>query len=173
MIINLFILLLSYINVNFYQQQTSKYNAVEFKTIQVKNEYNKVYSFGSAKQLQEAFGKVKPEKQVDEVLEGYGYTYRYAGLEVYFHEKDFEEINIVSPNFKVFLNGQVYRVGDNINKLKGQFPIAYKDRRVDENKSSNFYIGIALKKKLTDSNVFITSNNTGIITSIWIGNNNS
>lgn len=153
------------------RQSPSKYNSVESANIIIVNKLQKWPAWGTAQALQQAFGKAIIKKEADEVLGGFGNTYKYHGLEVYFHAKDCESININGPQYRVLLNGHPYTVGDNIAKLKDQFPISYKNRRLG--KDALISLNITNRKILMDAYIGITYNTNGIITNIEIANDNS
>jgi hypothetical protein len=174
MLTNILILLISFLYPKDNQQQTAeKFDTVEYKSIHIKNTHNAVYSLGTAVQLQQAFGKTKVLKQRDEMLGGYGYTYKFDGVTVYFNEKDFEYLGVTNAKYQVFLNGEVFKIGDNDAKLKKVFPLAYAERSNETDHTRILRIQIRNGKTITDAAVVITLNAKGIITEMWIGNDNS
>lgn len=93
-------------------------NGIESRHIVVVNKAKKTYvSGGSTSKLVNAFGKTKVEKEADEVLGGFAYTYIYQGLEVYFNGKNWEGMDLRTNDYIVLLKGHPIAVGDNINKL--------------------------------------------------------
>lgn len=172
MLTNILILLISFLHPK-EQPASQKYNTVDNKSIQIKNGGIAAYSLGSAAQLQKAFGRAKILKQNDEMLGGYGYTHQYKGFKVYFNEKEFEDLTITGSQYQVYLNGEVFKVGDNDAKLKKSFPLAYAERSNEPDHTRILRIQISHKKVLTDAAVVITLNAKAAITEIWIGNDNS
>lgn len=171
MTINLIIsLLFSLNNLHGLQQQGPKLNTVEFSHIAIVNQVNKVYRLGPAKDLQKAFGVIKAKKDTDEVLGGFGYTYNYNGLEVYFNKGNREGTTIKNREYRILLNGHAYAVGDPISKLQNQFPISYKNRYTD---SRLILIFITNGKIMADASVSMLYNARGIITEIGVDNDNS
>lgn len=160
--------LLAFILLLFTFQQQRDYDTIDISKVSVKNKLNQVYKLGSAGELQKAFGKAVIKKEPDEVLGGNAYTYTYKGFETYFNERNWESTDIKSADYEVVLNSTSYKVGDNISKLKKQFPISYKN-------SNYSVIGIFLthKKQVLDAAVNFSYNNKGVITMILISNDNS
>jgi hypothetical protein len=174
MITSIFILLFSFLHPTESQQPaTHKYDIVDNRSIQIKNGGNAAYTLGSAAQLQKAFGKASILKQSDEMLGGYAYIHKYKGLKVYFNEKEFEDVTVTGSQYQVYLNGQVFRIGDNDAKLKKVFPLAYAERSIEPDHKRVLRIQMGHGKELDDAEVVITLSAKGIITEIWIGNNNS
>jgi hypothetical protein len=155
-------------NANQARQSPSKYNSVESANIIIVNKLQKWPAWGTAQALQKAFGKAKIKKEPDEVLGGFGYTYSYRGLEVYFHAHNCESVTITGPAYQVLLNGQAYKPGDSINKLKAQFSNSYKAKA-----DGGIHLNIIHKKAFMDAYLSITYNTKGIITNIEIANDNS
>lgn len=122
---------------------------------------------GPASQLQKAFGRVQPKKEPDEVLGGFGYTYQYKGLVVYFAQNSWDGMTINGPGYQVLLNGQAYAVGEGIGKLKKYFPLSYKYK--NWNNARRIYIQVAG----TDTGVSIGYDSNEKITDISIENDNS
>jgi len=174
MLTSILILIISFLHPKESKQPaTPKFNTVDNKSIQIKNGASAAYSLGSAAQLQKAFGKTTISKQNDEMLGGYGYIHKYKGLKVYFNEKEFEDVTITGSQYQVYLNGEVFKIGDNDAKLKKVFPLAYAERSTEPDHTRILRIQISHNKVLTDAAVVITLSAKGIITEIWIGNNNS
>lgn len=163
------LILLSYINV-FGQEVDVDINDVENETIHI-IKGKQAYSFGSASQLQKAFGKAKVKQERDEVLGGYAYFYSYKGFETYYNEKDRESTTITSPEYLVFLDRTAYKIGDHISRLKDRFPLSYKNRNLYD--SSAISIIISHKGSYTDAGIGFTYNEKGYITEISIANDNS
>lgn len=145
-------------------------SSVENSKIQVINALNKSYSLGSPVELKKAFGNVKAIKDTNEIEDGYSYTYQYTGLTVYFFEHQWDAATISRTTFSIVLNGKAYKIGDHIIKLKSAFPQSYKNKDIT---ARTLRIGIANKKELTDAAIVITYDKKGLITEIWLGNNNS
>jgi hypothetical protein len=174
MLTSIFILLISFLHpTESKQPATQKYNTVDNKSIQIKNGSSAAYSLGTAAQLQQAFGKTKVLKQKDEMLGGYGYTYKFDGVTVYFNEKEFEYVGVTNAKYQVSLNGEVFKVGDSDAKLKKVFPLAYAERSNETDHTRILRIQISHNKVMTDAAVVITLNAKGAITEMWIGNDNS
>lgn len=167
MTIKLLSVILFIINLQTHQPSLQD-NAVESNTIRIVDQSGKTYASGSRLQLEKAFGKTKIIKEADEVLGGFAYTYYYKGFEVYFNEKNWQAMEVKGRGYKVVLNGHTYAVGDNISKLKSDFPLSYKHRQ-----PSFIRLGIKYKNALQDAYVAFTYNPKGIITSIEIANDNS
>ena len=162
----------------FYPEQiqpraAKKYDTVDDKSIHIKNIRNAVYSLGSAVQLQQAFGKIKALKEKDEMLGGYDYTYKYNGLVVSFNEKEFEDVAVKSPQYNVYLNTEVFKIGDTDAKLKKVFPLAYAESTTEPDHTRILRIQTRHGKILNDAAVVITLSAKGAINEIWIGNDNS
>ncbi|NEU09768.1 hypothetical protein GZH53_15685 [Flavihumibacter sp. R14] len=147
-------------------------NYVESKNIRVTNAKNSFYTLGSAEELQKAFGKAAIEKVGDEVQGGYGYYYKYEGLEVYFHERRFNSITLSNAKFKVLLNGKAYKTGENISKLNKDFPVSFKKREWSYGQGM-IRLDITHQKVFTDALIIFSYDTKGLITEIWIGSNNS
>lgn len=152
-------------------QALPRQNAVETSNIIIVNKSKQWPAFGTAGQLQQAFGNATVKKEADEVLGGFGNTYNYHGLAVYFHSKACESININGPEYRVLVNGHIYKVGDNVIKLKEQFPISYKNRRVE--KDGLISLSLTHNKVMMDAYIGINYNIRGLITGIEIANDNS
>jgi len=146
-------------------------NTVENSNIKIMNQLKQTYSWGTRSQLEKAFGKTRVSKEPDEVLDGWAYTYKYKGFEVYFNNKNCEAMTVSGPEYRVLLNGQPYSVGDNIIKLKEAFPISYKNRVTGKDASVGLHI--THKGVIVDAYISISYNTKGIITSIEIANDNS
>jgi hypothetical protein len=171
---NILILLITFLYPKENQQQTArKYDSIESKSIHVKNAHNTVYSLGTPLQLQHAFGKTKILKQKDEMLGGYGYTHKFDGLIVYFNENEFENLAVTNAQYPVYLNGEVFKIGDNDVKLKKVFPLAYAERSTEADHTRILRLQIRHGKTMSDAAVVITLNVKSAITEIWIGNDNS
>jgi len=174
MLTSIFILLISFLHPKESQQPAAqKYNIVDNKTIQIKNGSNAAYSLGSAAQLQKAFGKTTISKQNDEMLGGYAYIHKYKGLKVYFNEKELEDVTITGSQYQVYLNGEVFKIGDNDSKVKKVFPLAYAERSTEPDHTRILRIQMGHGKVLDDAAVVITLSAKGTVTEIWIGNDNS
>ncbi|CAM3644806.1 hypothetical protein MUGA111182_00985 [Mucilaginibacter galii] len=174
MLTSIFIFLISFLHPTESQQSaTQKYDMVDNKSIQIKNGGNAAYALGSAAQLQKAFGKTKISKQNDEMLGGYDYIHKYKGLIVNFNEKEFEDVTVTGSQYQVYLNGQVFKIGDNDTKVKKVFPLAYAERSTQPDHTRILRIQISHNKVMTDAAVVITLNAKAAITEIWIGNDNS
>jgi hypothetical protein len=143
-------------------------NSIEDVNIHIKNKFNKVYSLGSSKQLQNAFGKARIKKERDEVLGGDSYIHIYKGLETYFNEKNWQSTSITNADYHVLLDGIAYKIGEHISKIKKQFPASYQNR-----KYSVVAITIAHNKVLYDAAVNFSYDSSGVITRILIANDNS
>ncbi|NEU09770.1 hypothetical protein GZH53_15695 [Flavihumibacter sp. R14] len=165
------VLLFNTTNISF-SLPLQEWNDIEYKNIRVTNAKNSFYSLGSAEELQKAFGKASIEKVEDEVQGGHGYEYKYEGLEVYFHEKKFDCVTISNAKFQVLLNGKAYKTGEGISRLKKDFPESFKEKKWEYDQGM-IRLGITYKKVLTDAFIIFSYNNKGLITEIWIGNNNS
>jgi hypothetical protein len=172
MLLKSLLLLLISVSLSSYAQtpQFPEENPVESSSIIVINKLQKIYASGSQVQLVKAFGKAKVEKEADEVLGGFAYTYKYPGFEVYFNEKSWEAMTVSGPEYHILLNSKAYTVGDPISKVKAAFPLSYKNRR---DKDRFIRLGITSKKVMSDAYVAITYNAKGIITSIAVANDNS
>lgn len=162
-------LLFCFVNANCQQAA----NSIETSKIHIINTLKQSYSLGPANQLQQAFGKTKAIKEADEVQGGFGYTYKYKGLTVYFHEHDWDSATVNGTEYAVILNDIPYKVGENISKLKTAFPLSFKHPEKKSVNNSVLRIDIANKKKPTDAFIYISYDNKGSITEIWIGNNDS
>ena len=163
------LLLFSYTAV-FGQEVGKDINDIENESIHIVKS-KQTYSFGSASQLQKAFGKAKIKKERDEVLGGYAYFYQYKGFETYFNDKNWESTTITNPEYFVFLDGTSYKVGDHISKLKARFPLSYRNRnKYNENVIT---ISISHHGSYTDAAVNIIYSNKGYIIKITIANDNS
>lgn len=173
MLANILILLISFFHPKIEQPAIQKYNTVDDKTIHIKNGGNAAYSLGSAAQLQKAFGKAAISKQKDEMLGGYGYIHKYKGLVAYFNEKEFEDVTVTGSQYQVYLNGELFKIGDNDARLKKVFPLAYAERSTEPDRTRILRIQISHNKVMTDAAVVITLNAKAAITEIWIGNDNS
>jgi len=174
MLTSIFILLISFLHPAESQQPaTQKYEIVDNRSIQIKNGGNAAYALGSAAQLQKAFGKTTISKQNDEMLGGYDYIHKYKGLIVNFNEKEFEDVTITGSEYQVYLNGQVFKIGDNDAKVKKVFPLAYAERSKEPDHKRILRIQMGHGKALDDAAVVITISAKGAISEIWIGNDNS
>ncbi|WP_214071344.1 hypothetical protein [Mucilaginibacter sp. dw_454] len=150
-----------------YQKQL---NNVDINSIHVINSYNKTYSLGPANDLQKAFGKATVKKERNDELGGYNYIYNYNGFITYFNERDWEATTITGGKYIAVLNGNEYKIGDNISKLKSRFPLSYQNR----DKYDKFIcIMISHKKSIYDAEVNISYDNGGYITKISIAIDNS
>ena len=165
------IILLLFCFTNAICQETA--NSIEYSNIHIINTLKHSYSLGSAKQLQQAFGKIKVVKEPDEVQDGFGYTYKYKGLTVYFHEHNWDSAMVTGTEYSVILNGITYKVGEPISKLNTAFPLSYKHREKRTKNNFTLRIDISNKRQLTDAFIFISYNNKNYITEIWVGNNDS
>jgi len=163
-------LLLFFFN-NAYCQKTQ--NTIEDANIHIENKLNRIYSLGSARQLQKTFGNAKIIKDTDEVLGGYAYTYKYRGFETYFNEHNWEATTINSPDYTILLNGIPYKVGGQISKFRNHFSISYKYRQKRSRNDNGLSISIVHQKKYTDAYIFIAYDDNGYITEVTIGNDNS
>jgi hypothetical protein len=155
-------------NVIHAQPSDHKYNTVESANIIIVNKTAKWHAWGTAQQLQKAFGQAKIKKEADEVLGGFGYTYQYKGFEVYFHAKRCEAIGITGSQYQVLLGGQTYTVGDHISKLKKPFPLSYQSRA-----EKLIHMNISYKGAFMDSFVAIWYDANGLIIRIAVANDNS
>jgi hypothetical protein len=164
------VLLLFFFN-NAYCQKTQ--NSIEDANIHIKNKLNSTYSLGSARQLQKAFGNAKITKEIDEVLSGYAYSYKYKGFETYFNEHNWEATTIKSSDYTILLNGTPYKVGEQISKFKNHFSISYKYRQKRSRNDNGLWIAILHKKQYTDAYIFVAYNDNGYITEVTITNDNS
>lgn len=155
-------------NVIHAQPSNHKYNTVESANIIIVNKTAKWHAWGTAQQLQKAFGPAKIKKEADEVLGGFGYTYQYKGFEVYFHAKRCEAITITGAQYQILLNGQAYTIGDHISKMKKQFPLSYKSRA-----EKGISMNVSYKGAFMDSYIAIGYDAKGLITNIEVANDNS
>jgi len=162
-------LLFCFVNANCQQAA----NSIETSNIHIINGLKQSYSFGPANQLQQAFGKTKAIKEADEVRGGFGYTYKYKGLTVDFHEHDWDSATVSGTEYAVVLNNIPYKIGENISKLKNAFPLSFKHPEKRSANNSVVWIDITNKKKPIDAFIHISFDNKGSITEIWIGNNDS
>jgi len=154
-----------------YCQKTQ--NSIEDANIRVKNKFNKIYSLGSARELQKAFGNTKIAKETDEVLGGYAYSYKYKGFETYFNGHNWEASTITSSDYTILLNDNAYKVGEQISRFKRHFSISYKNRQKRSQNDNGLWISIIHKKQFTDAYIFVAYNDNGNITEITIANDNS
>ncbi len=148
--------------------QNRDYDTIETDNIIVKNKLDQAYKFGSAKELQKAFGKTTIKKEYNEEAADFFYSYRYKGLEVWLTKANWEATIITTTDYRVLLNGVIYKIGDHISKLKKQFPISYRDRVY-----SAVSIFMVHKKVALDAAVSFDYDSKGIITKIIIANDNS
>jgi hypothetical protein len=151
--------------------QERDYDSIERDNIIIKNKLNQRYTFGSANELQKAFGKASIKKELNEEAADFFYLHRYKGLEVWFSSGGWETTIVKSRDYTVLLNGVEYKIGDHINKIKTQFPLSYQNR----NKYDNNAIGIMIShnKAIYDAEVDFRYDNKGFITNITIANDNS
>jgi hypothetical protein len=169
-----FLLLISLVCVltgSAFKQPDEREDSIEKSKIKIENGNSKIYSLGSRYELKKALGDKKGTKSVDEILGGPAYTYKYKGLKVYFIKQDFESATITNSSFYVILNGVPFEVGDQINKFKKYFPLSYKEK--ESSNDRNLAIYITDHKTFTDSYVSFAFNKMGVVTAIWIGNDNS
>lgn len=157
------------------QAQKNEYiiDSIQNDSIQVINEAGRQYSMGPASELTRAFGAATITQSEDEVLGGIAYFHNYEGVEVYFNDKNFESISIHSNKYTVSLNGKSFKVGEPINKLRKAFPKSIKAAKFHLDGFQQVFIGIMHKEILTDAFVVFEADSKGLITEIWIGNNNS
>jgi len=164
------------------QEAPSMADSIEFTSIQIKNILNRTYSLGSPSNLQIAFGNAKiTTKEIDQMSEESIYIYGYKGIEVYFKELNFGSVTatfelnfssatISNSQYRLFLNGISYKLGDNINNLNKQFPVSFKNRQVNsDSQNRRIIIGTKNKNVETDTSIQITYDEQGFITEIWIG----
>ncbi len=146
---------------------------IAYKQIRVRNEQGKTFDLSTAARMQKAFGMAKVVKQADEVLGGYGYKYRYNGLNAYFHDDQLQDLTITGKAYQLVLGKHIYRVGDDSKALMAQFPISYKAGLADAKVQRNFVMGITAGKVVTDAFVTINCDANGRITAMSVSENNS
>lgn len=155
-----------------YAQTDAEDDFIDYKTIQVINSAGKSFSYGSPQQLEKSFGKASVSKYLNEMADGYAYTYKYKGLTVGFWEegnkKTCEDIIVTGPNYNVSIKSKIIKVGDKIDVLAHVIPSSYKNRS-----DNSIGAGIKAGKTITDAFVVISYDDKGCIAKIWIGNDNS
>lgn len=171
MITHFLILLLSLTGLNnfYYQEDYRESDTIDISHIVIANKWDKTYKFGSATDLQKAFGYIKAKRKVDEILGGFYDSYTYRGLEVYFDKDGWEGTTIKNSEYKIVLNGHAYMVGNPISKLKAQFSTSYKNRYVDR----KLILFICSGKVIMDATISIAYNTKGLITEIGVNLDNS
>lgn len=150
-------------------QQYLRDDYVEKSHIKIAKSNSKVYLLGSQDELKKALGDVITIRSKDEISGAPVFTYQYKGLKVNFINHIFESASITNSSFYVLLNSVRFSVGDQIEKFKRYFPLAYKET----SKGDNLVIYISSHKTYTDAYISFAINKNGEVTSIWIGNDNS
>src|SRR6187402_2019535 len=118
-------------------------NSIKSDKILVKNTFNKSYSSGSSKELQNAFGKAKKViKERNDEFGGYDYTYKYNGLTVSFNN-GWQATTITGQDYTVLFNKVAYKVGEHISKFKNQFSLSYQHRENLRKNQNALHIMIA------------------------------
>ena len=153
-------LIISFIGLNNFQQENEppKENEVDFRKMAIVDRRNNSFHMGSRAELGKAFGRVRVVREDAEIYdEGYVDVYKYNGLKVSYYKKNCDGIKINGKQYRLFINGIAYDVGDNITKLKANFPLSYKHR------SESF---VRLWIKHSDAYIIFNYNAKGVIVSI-------